>query len=104
MFYTIITTTNNKEIHLTNGNLLNNKIVIYSANEERRLDLKFNVSYDTKTDKVKKIINEVIDNTKYVLKDKDIIVGILKHSDISITYAVKVWVKSKNYRTTHFDL
>ena len=104
MFYTVVTTPDNKEIHLPNGNLLNNEIVNYSANDTRRLDLEFNVSYDTKTDKVKKVINEVIDNTEYVLKDKDIIVRILKHSDSSLTYTVKVWVKSENYWTTYFDL
>ena len=37
-------------------------------------------------------------------KDKDIIVRILRHSDSSITYAVKVWVKSEDYWTTYFDL
>ena len=104
MFYTIITTPDNKEIHLPNGNLLNNEIVNYSANPTRRLDLEFNVSYDTKIDKVKKVINDVIYNTEYVLKDKDKIVRVLKHSDSSITYAVKVWVKSEDYWNTHFDL
>ena len=53
---------------------------------------------------LKKVINEVIDNTEYVLKDKDRIVRVLRHSDSSITYAVKVWVKSEDYWTTHFDL
>lgn len=104
MFYTIITTADNKEIHLPNGNLLNNEIVNYSANPERRLDLEFNVAYDTKIDKVKKVINEVIDNTEYVLKDKDIIVRILNQKDKGLTYAVKVWVKSEDYWTTYFDL
>jgi len=104
MFYTVITTPDNKEIHLPNGNLLNNEIVNYSANPTRRLDLEFNVAYDTKIDKVKKVINEVIGNTECVLKNKDIIVRILKHSDSSLTYAVKVWVKSEDYWTTYYDL
>lgn len=104
MFYTIITTPDNKEIHLPNGNLLNNEIVNYSANPTRRLDLEFNVSYDTKIDKVKKVINEVLDNNEFILQDKDRIVRILKHSDSSLTYTVKVWVKKEDYWTTYFDL
>ena len=104
MFYTIITTPDNKEIHLPNGNLLNNEIVNYSANPTRRLDLEFNVSYDTKIDKVKKVINEVLDNNELILQDKDRIVRILKHSDSSLTYTVKVWVKKEDYWTTYFDL
>ncbi len=104
MFYTVITTSDNKVIHLPNGNLLNNEIVNYSTNDERRLDLEFNVSYNTKIDKVKKVINEVIDNTHFVLKDKDIIVRILNQKDSSITYTVKVWVKKEDYWNTYFDL
>ena len=104
MFYTIITTPDNKEIHLPNGNLLNNEIVNYSANPTRRLDLEFNVSYDTKIDKVKKVINEVLDNNELILQDKDRIVRILKHSDSSLTYTVKVWVKKEDYWTTYFEL
>ena len=104
MFYTIITTPDNKEIHLPNGNLLNNEIVNYSSNPTRRLDLEFNVSYDTKIDKVKKVINEVLDNNELILQDKDRIVRILKHSDSSLTYTVKVWVKKEDYWTTYFEL
>lgn len=104
MFYTTITTADNKEIQLPNGNLLNNEIVNYSANTERRLDLEFNVSYDTKIDKVKKVINDVIDNSEYILQDKDKIVRLLRHSDNSLTFAVKVWVKTEDYWNTHFEL
>lgn len=104
MFYTVITTGDNKVIHLPNGNLLNNEIVNYSTNKERRLDLEFNVSYNTKIDKVKNVINEVIDNNSFVLQDKDKVVRILNQKDSSITYTVKVWVKREDYWNTYYDL
>ncbi len=104
MFYTIITTVDNKEIQLPNGKLLNSEIVNYSTNKERRLDLEFSVSYDSKIDKVKTIINEVIDKTNSILKDKDIIVRLYKQADSSLVFAVKVWVKKEDYWTTYFDL
>lgn len=97
MFYTNLTTVDNKIVHLPNGTLSNNTIINYNANAERRLDLEFNVSYDTKIEKVKKVINEVIDNCEYVLTDKDITVRLYKHADSSLTYVVKVWVKTENY-------
>lgn len=97
MFYTNLTTVDNRIVHLPNGTLSNNTIINYNANAERRLDLEFNVAYDTKMDKVKKVINEVIDNCEYVLTDKDITVRLYKHADSSLTYAVKVWVKTENY-------
>ena len=104
MFYTTITTIDNKVIQLPNGSLLNNDIVNYSANDERRLDLEFNASYNTKIDKVKEVINEVIDKCEYVLNDKDRTVRLLKHNNSSLTYTVKVWVKTDDYWNTYYDL
>ena len=104
MFYTILTTPDNKEIHIPNGALTSNTIVNYTANPERRLDLEFNVSYDSDIDKVKKIINEVLDKSEYVIQDKERVVGLLKHADSSLTFAVKLWVDRTNYFNALYEL
>lgn len=104
MFYTIITTADNKEIQLPNGNLLNSEIVNYSANDERRVDLEFSVAYDTKIEKVKDVLNEVIDKSEYVLQNKDRTVRLFKQADSSLVFAVKVWVKREDYWNTYFQL
>ena len=64
MFYTNLTTLDNKEVHLPNGSLTNNTIINYSANPERRVDLEFNVSYSSDIEKVKKLIEIVKRNIK----------------------------------------
>ena len=61
MFYTVITTIDNKIIQLPNGNLSNNNIVNYSANPQRRVDIDLSVSYNSDIDKVKKVVNKVIE-------------------------------------------
>ena len=104
MFYTSLITPDNKVVYLPNGSLSNNTIVNYTVNNVRRLDLEFNVSYDSKIKEVKKVINEVLDNNKAILKDKDRIVRLCNHADSSLTYAVKVWVKCEDYWNTLFDL
>ena len=104
MFYTTLTTVDNKVIQIPNGILSNNTIVNYTANPIRRLDLEFNVSYDSKIDKVKKVINEVIDKCEYVLEDNERIVRLIKHADSSLTFTVRVWVKRENYFNTMFEL
>jgi len=97
MFYTNLTTLDNKEIHLPNGALTNNTIINYSANPERRLDLEFNVSYDSEIDKVKKVINDVIKESKYALKDKTHVVNLRKHADSSLTFDAKIWIDGNTY-------
>ena len=104
MFYTNLTTPDNKDVHLPNGSLTNNTIINYSANPERRLDMEFNVSYESDIDKVKKVINKVIDKSEYVIPEKDRIIGLVKHADSSLTFAVKVWVDRTNYLNALYEI
>ena len=104
MFYTSLITPDNKVVYLPNGTLSNNTIVNYTSNDIRRLDLEFGVSYDSKINEVKKVINEVLDKNKAILQDKDRTVRLFKHGDSSLTYVVRVWVKCEDYWNTLFDL
>ena len=104
MFYTNLTTLDNKEVHLPNGSLTNNTIINYSANPERRVDLEFNVSYSSDIEKVKKVITEVVDRSKYVLKDKNNIIRLKKHADSSLTFDVKVWINNSDYWDAYYEL
>ncbi len=104
MFYTTLTTPDNKVIQIPNGVLSNNIIVNFSANNERRLDLEFNVSYNTKIDKVKKVINDTIDKSKYVIEDKERTIRLIRQADSSLVFVVRVWVKRENYFDAMFEM
>lgn len=104
MFYTSLTTPDNKVVQLPNGILSNSTITNFTANPIRRLDLEFQASYDDKIDKVKKVINEVLDNCEYVLEDKTRLVNVVKHGDSSVVYIVQVWVKKENYLPAKYNL
>ena len=84
--------------------VINNTITNFTANPIRRLDLEFQASYDDKIDKVKKVINEVLDNCEYVLEDKTRLVNVVKHGDSSVVYIVQVWVKKENYLPAKYNL
>ena len=104
IFYTTITTYDNKNIELPNGTLSNSNITNYTANPERRLDLEFEVDYNTKIDKVKKVIKEVIDNEELILKDEPVTIRLIKHGSSSLVFAVNVWTKTENYYDVLFNL
>ena len=104
MFYTSLTTPDNKVVQLPNGTLSNSTITNFTANPIRRLDLEFQASYDSKIDKVKKVINEVLNNCEYIIEDKAKLVNVVKHGDSSIVYAVQVWVNKENYLTAKYNL
>lgn len=104
MFYTTLTTPDNKEIQLPNGNLSNNDITNYSANKERRVDLEFSVAYDSKIDKVKKVLSSVVDKNELIIQDKEKIIRLLKHGDSSLVFVLRVWTKTEDYWNTLYDL
>ena len=104
MFYTTLTTVDNKDVMLPNGNLTNSSIVNYSANKTRRVDLEFCVSYDSDIKKVKKVINSVISKHDKILQDEEITIRLIKHADSSLVFVTRVWTKTEDYWTVKFDL
>ncbi len=104
MFYTTITTVDNKVIQLPNGNLSNSNIINYSANEKRRVDIDLSVSYNSDIDKVKKIINNVIEKQELILDDEEKFVRLRLHADSALIFTLRVWTKTEDYWTVYFDL
>ena len=103
-FYTVIDNLDNARIVLPNGELANTAIKNNSSNKERRLCIDFSVSYDNDVDKVKEILNKVIEKEEYVLKDKEIFVRLTNHADSALIYTVRVWVLNENYWNLKFNL
>ncbi len=104
MFYTTLTTVDNKILELPNGNLSNSNITNYSQNPLRRVDLELSTSYNTKIDKTKNVLNEVIKNNKYVIKDSNNVVRLLKQGDSALVYTLRAWVKTEDYWNGYFSL
>jgi small conductance mechanosensitive channel len=104
MFYTTMTTVDNKVVQLPNGNLSNSNIINYSANPKRRVDIELSVSYDTDIDKVKKIVNSVIEKHELILQDEDKFIRLKTHGESAIIFVLRVWTKTENYWTVYFDL
>ena len=104
MFYTTIVTIDNKVIQLPNGNLSNSNIVNYSAKSERRVDIDISVSYKTDIDKVKKVVNNIIDKHELILQDKDKFFRLKSHDESALVFTLRVWTKTGDYWTVYFDL
>ena len=104
MFYTTITTPDNKVIQLPNGGLSNSNIVNYSAKSERRVDIDLSVAYSSDIDKVKKIVLEVVEKNKLVNQEKEKFIRLKTHAESALVFTLRVWVKTSDYWTVYFDL
>ena len=104
MFYTTIVTVDNKVIQMPNGNLSNSNIINYSANPKRRVDINLSVAYSSDIDKVKKIINNVLDKEELILSEEERFVRLTKHDESALIFTLRVWTLTKDYWTVYFNI
>ena len=101
LFYTTITTLDNKTVSIPNGNLANSPTINFSKEPKRRLDIKIGVSYTNKIDDVKKVLQKVVDaEHETIINDEEVFIGITDYLDSAITYEVRVWVKPSEFWNT----
>ena len=101
---TVLATPDNKKIIVPNSAIMSGNITNYSANDTRRLDLTFGVSYGDDLSKVKRILEEMVAADPRCLKDPAPTVGVLALADSSINFAVRPWVKTSDYWGVFFDM
>ncbi len=103
IFYTKLVTYDNKLIVIPNGNITANSIVNLSAMEYRKVDIKVNVSFDSDIEKVKTVLNEVIEQSQYVSKEHDINLFVESFGDSAIIMGVRFYVLTDNYWAAKWD-
>ena len=104
LIHTTLKTPDNRQIVIPNGQLVNKTIIDYSKESTRRMDLKFGISYDNDPEKAKAIIMECVKAHDLSLQDPEPFCRVTEHSDSAVIITMRVWVKSENYWTLHFDL
>ncbi len=105
LFYTTITTVDNRTVVLPNGTLSNGSIVNVTHEPERRLDLVVTVSYGDDIREAKGQLQRIADrHAEQILQDRDITicVGNLGESAVEINF--RVWVKQEDYWTMRAEL
>ncbi|WP_046743894.1 mechanosensitive ion channel family protein [Kordia zhangzhouensis] len=103
IFTTHVNTVGNKLAIIPNGQLSNGNIINYSAEEKRRVDMVFGVSYDADIKQTKALLMELITSHPKVLKDPEPMVKVLELADSSVNFAVRPWVKTEDYWDVFFD-
>ena len=104
IFHTILVTPDNRVIFAPNGALSSNAVINYSKKSTRRVDFTFGVEYDVDFDKVKSVIQHIIEADSRILRNPSSMIelGALGASSVDIT--VRVWVKSSDYWNVFFDM
>ncbi|MPM79946.1 Small-conductance mechanosensitive channel [bioreactor metagenome] len=104
LVYTRISTADNKIIFVPNSDISGAKIINYSTEGRRRVDLPVSASYDAPVDKVKQSILKVIGAHPKTLYTPEPQVRVNAYGDSSIEYTVRVWCDTKDYWEVYYDL
>lgn len=105
MFYTVITTLDNKRITIPNGSLMNANVVDYSSEDLRRVDLSFSCAKSESPDKIQKLILDAIAGNDKILTEPDApFAKVSGGTNESMDFTVRVWTKNADYWDVYFDI
>ena len=104
IFYTKLSTIDNKTIVIPNGMLTNNSITNATAKDERQLDLRVGISYDADIRQAKNVIEKLLEKDECIIKNEQINVFVHELADSAVVLGIRAWVKNEEYWETRWRL
>ncbi|MBE6577269.1 MAG: mechanosensitive ion channel [Ruminococcaceae bacterium] len=103
-FYTQLKTGDNLTVSVPNAKTTDSVIINYSRKDLRRLDLDIDVAYGSDIEKVKQVIEGVINEHEKALGDPVPFVRMTAMLDSSLQFTIRVWCERGDYGTLKSDL
>ncbi|WP_316737161.1 mechanosensitive ion channel family protein [Pedobacter aquatilis] len=100
IFYTIVTTFDNRSVVIPNGKLSNEVIINISRQGSRRLDIEMKFNYGIDFNKVEEIFNKTVDEFKECLNTPSRRIGVSTLEDGGYKVALNVWVNAHGFTDT----
>ena len=104
LFYTKLTTPDNRVIVLPNGTLANSSLTNVTACERRRLDIRVGISYDADIRLAKEVLQRVLEDEKAVLKEEEYFVYVDELGESSVNLGIRCWLATDDFWTGKWRL
>lgn len=104
IFYTKLTTGDNKVIVLPNGTLANSSLTNVTQAPYRRNEIKIGISYDSDIRTAKAVLQQLLENDSAVLQDMDKLVYVDELADSSVVIGIRCWFKNEDFWTGRWRL
>lgn len=98
IFYTVVTTYDNKTVIIPNSKLSNELIVNLSREGNRRLDVELKFGYGFPVEEVKKVAKDTIESMDTVLKDPAHRIGISQVDTDGFKLMINLWVPAHGFQ------
>jgi small conductance mechanosensitive channel len=104
LFLTELSTPDNKQIIVPNGQAWGNVITNFSSYPTRRVDFTFSVDYDTDLELAREVIRQVLEADARVHTDPAVFVELSSFADSSIDFVARAWVNAPDYWPVFWDV
>ena len=104
IFSTELTTLDNRNVIVPNGQIFSQHIINYSANPVRRVDMVVGVSYDDDIRQVKALLEAIVTAHPGVLDDPPPVIAVGELGDSSVNFHVRPWVDTSQFLDVKYDL
>lgn len=104
LFFTELTTPQNVQIIMPNGQAWGSVITNYSAHDTRRLDLTFGIDYSDSADTAMQIILENARADSRVMSDPEPWARVTNLGDSSVDITARLWTSTDDYWPLKFEL
>ncbi|MED9902940.1 MAG: mechanosensitive ion channel [Lachnospiraceae bacterium] len=104
LFYTKLTTPDNRIIVLPNGALANNSLTNVTEAATRRLDIFVGIAYDSDIRKAKILLTDMLKADAATLKEQEMNVYVDLLDESAVRLGIRCWVKKEDYWETKWRL
>ncbi len=101
---TTFMTFDNQKLIVPNNKIWQSVITNITAQETRRVDLVFGISYGDDIEKAERILRDVVSAHDAVLDDPEPNIRVHELGESSVNFIVRPWVKTDDYWPTYWDL
>lgn len=104
VFYTRLSTTDNKIIVIPNGTITSSNITNSTNASERMLILDFTVSYGTDIEAMKAVLIDILQKNPDVSQEEPMDVVISRLTPLKVQMQLKAWTKTEDYWKVRYGL
>lgn len=105
LVHTKFVTIDNKMVYIPNSKIADSKIINYTAQEKRRVDIEICASYDSPIETVRAALLNAAESTQFIIdKPQKPFAAVMSYDDSSIRYVVRAWTMTKDYWPAYFEL
>lgn len=104
IFYTRLTTYDGMTVVLPNGTLANTSLTNVTGREQRKIDIKVSVAYNTDIKKARECITKLLKKEEKIIQAEEKRVFVHELADSSVVLGVRCFVKTENYWDVRWKL